>query len=125
MEGQYHREVIERLGVNYIEEKKIIIGGDGYFDRIIYEDLELELIFNQDVLKNAAVLLRDSKSFDRYFENFTGTKKAEIVDEDPTSMENLRTIKLNKGSTTLNARYDIYETLEIILFNKSEEEISN
>ena len=111
MEGQYHREVIERLGVNYIEEKKIIIGGDGYFDRIIYEDLELELIFNQDVLKNAAVLLRDSKSFDRYFENFTGTKKAKIVDEDPTSMENLRIIVSNKGSTTLNTRYDIYETL--------------
>ena len=123
--NQTKQEVIERLGENYIEEKNIVIGGNGYYDRIEYEDLELTLIFHQNFLQNAYVLIRDSQSFDRYFETFTGTKKEEIVDEHSTSMENLRTIESNKGSNTLNARYDIYETLNIILSATSEEEISN
>lgn len=119
--NQTKQEVVEKLGVNYMEEENIVIGGNGYFDRFVYEDLELTLIFNQDILRNAYVSIRDEQSFDHYFETFTGTKQAEIVDEHPTSMENLRTIKSSNGLNTLNARYNFYETLDIILFGTSED----
>ena len=123
--NQSKQEVIETLGSDYSEEKDIVIAGHGYFDRLVYEHLELTLVFQQDILLYAYVPIRNSQSFDRYFEAYTGDKQAQIIDEKPTSIENLRRIYSEKSLNQLSVSYDIYETLSLTLSAIIEEKISD
>jgi hypothetical protein len=112
-------------GKDYLEEKDVEIGGKGNFDRLIYESLDLTLLFTSDQLVSAFVEIHDTEAFDRFFESFTGNKLAHIVHDKQTSEKNIRILFSEESLNVVTAKYNSDETLTLELGTATPEEISN
>ena len=112
-------------GIDYIEEKNVEIDGEGNLDRLIYESLHLNLLFNNDQLVSAVVEIQDTEAFDHFFETYTGNKLAHIVDEKQTSEKNRRIVFSEEGMYVITAKYNLDETLTLQLSAATEESIQN
>lgn len=117
--------IIAILGNDYTEEFDLEIGGNGNFDRIIYEGKNLTLLFIQDKLVSAFVEIHDAQEFDDFFESFTGNKFSNIFDEKQTSVENSKIIYSEESLHMVTAVYDPLEALTLALGTATPEAISN
>ena len=118
-------EVIEVLGTNYSEEKDVVIDGTGMYDRFIYFELDLTLLFIKDKLVSIDVPIHNQIEFEQYFANYTGEKFMYKGNDQNVSEGDTYILFFERTGQVAIATYDLFGTLTLSIRLAPPELITN